>query len=177
MAPADGLGALEVSVARHDVIDFALGTGSDELEEASEFVVDLAELIAEPHSHVADDLLVTATASVKLAGNVLTNNLAQSALVGSVDVLLDMGVRGDPWVYAIDTTHIDARDNVEGSSLPLLLDLLKTLFKLLELVLGDDSVLGIGAGKGDAAENVLLVEDTIEEDALVVLDHQRVEAA
>lgn len=158
VAPADGLSALQVGVPGHDVIDLALGTGSRQLQEAGKLVVNLAELVAEPHAHVADDLLVAAAAGVELAGDILANDLAESALVGCVNVLVDAG------------------DDGEGASLPLVLDLEKTLLELLKLLLGDDAVLGVGAGKGDAAKDVLLVEHTIEEDALVVLDHKRIEA-
>jgi hypothetical protein len=66
MAPPDGLGTLEMGVGGHDILDLTLGAGSDQLEEADEVVVNLSEFIAEPHSHVADDLLVTAAAGVKL---------------------------------------------------------------------------------------------------------------
>lgn len=75
-----------------------------------------------------------------------------------------------------ETTYVDAGEDGESASLPLVLDLEKTRLELLKLLLGDDAVLGVGAGKGNAAKDVLLVEHTIEQDALVLLDHIRIKA-
>lgn len=49
--------------------------------------VDFTDSFAQPHAHVADDLLVSAAAGVKLATNLFTNDLAESTLVGSVNLI------------------------------------------------------------------------------------------
>ena len=159
VAPTDRLGALQMGVAGHDDIDLLLGAGSSNAEEVLEVLLDLAELVAEPHAHIGSDLLVTGATGVKLASNILSDDLAEATLVGSVDILVDAG------------------DDLEGTLLPLLLDSEETLLQLAELVLGDDAGLGVGAGKGNAAGDVLGVEGTVEVDGLVVLDHEGVEAA
>jgi hypothetical protein len=71
----------------------------------------------------------------------------------------------------LGVAYVNAGDDCESARLPPLLDLEKTLLELLKLVLGDDSVLGVGASESNVVENALLVEDTVEVDTLVVLDH------
>lgn len=157
MAPADGLGALQVGLTRHDVVDLGLGALRDDAQEALEEGLELVELVAQPQAHVGGDLLVAAAAGVQLAGDVLADDLAQAALVGGVDVLVGAG------------------DDLEGAGPPLLLDLVG--LDLLELFLGQAAGLCVCTGEGDGTEDVLLVEDVVEGEGLVVLLHKGVEAA
>ena len=159
VAPSDGLCALQVGVARHDMLDIALSTRGDHLEEVHQVALKHIQLIPEPQTHVGRDLIVPATASVQLASNVLADDLPQPPLVGSVDVLVDAGL------------------DLEGVVLPFLEDLLETTLDLRELMLGQELVVLVGAGVGDAAADVLRVEDAVEVDGLVVLGHDRVLAA
>lgn len=76
MAPTDGLGTLQVCVAGHDVINLTFGAVGSDLEESHDVPLDLAQLIPQPHTHVACDLLVAATPSVELTGHVFADNLA-----------------------------------------------------------------------------------------------------
>ena len=91
-------------------------------------------------------MFIAAAAGVKLASNVYANNLVESALVGSEDVL------------------ISSRDDGESASLPLHFDLMSALLELLKLLLGDDTSLWVWPGKGSDSHNVLLVEHPAELD-------------
>lgn len=159
VAPADGLGALKVGVARHDVVDLCLGALRDDAQEALEGGLELVELVAQPHAHIGGDLLVAAAAGVQLPRDVLADDLAQAASVGGVDVLVGAG------------------DDLEGAGLPLLLDLEQAGLDLLELSLGEAAGFCVCAGEGDGAEDVLLVEDVVEGEGFVLLLHEGVEAA
>jgi hypothetical protein len=72
---------------------------------------------------------------------------------------------------------VDAGLDLESVVLPFLEDLLETTLDLGELMLGQQLVVLVGAGVGDAAADVLRVEDAVEVDGLVVLGHDRVLAA
>lgn len=47
VAPADGLGALQVGVTRHDVVDLGLRALRDDAQEALEEALELVELVAQ----------------------------------------------------------------------------------------------------------------------------------
>lgn len=159
VAPADGLGALQVGVAGHDVVDLGLCALRDDAQEALEEGLELVELVAQPQSHVGGDLLVAAAAGVQLPRDVLADDLAPAALVGGVDVLVGAG------------------DDLEGAGLPLLLDLEQAGLDLLELFLGEAASFCVCAGEGDGAEDFLLVEDVVEGEGFVVLLYEGIEAA
>lgn len=90
-APADGLGALQVCVPGHNVVDLGLCALRDDGQEALEEALEPVELVAQPQAHVGGDLLVAAAAGVQLPRDVLADDLAQAALVGGVDVLVGGG--------------------------------------------------------------------------------------
>lgn len=123
MAPSDGLGSLKMSISGHHIVNLLFGTGCDDIEEVDQVLLNLSKLVAEPHPHVANDLLIAAAACVKLASNVLANDLAESALVGSKYIF------------------VNARDNGKSAGFPLLFDLAEALLELFKLLLGNDASL------------------------------------
>lgn len=156
MSPADGLGALQVGVTRHDVVDLGLCVLRDDVQDALE---EALELVAQPQAHVGGDLLVAAAAGVQLPRDVFADDLAQAALAGSVDVLVCAG------------------DDLEGAGLPLLLDLEQAGLDLFELFLGQAPGFYFCEGEGNGAEDFLLVDDIVDGEGLVVLLREGVEAA
>lgn len=88
VGPADRLGLLQVSVTRHQVLDFLLRTGNRDLNEVLELSIQLAQLITKPQAHVSSDLLVARAAGVQLSADLLADDLAQTALVCGVDVFV-----------------------------------------------------------------------------------------
>ena len=43
-------------------------------------------LVAQPHSHITDHLLVSAATCMQYASNVLADDLAESTLISSMDI-------------------------------------------------------------------------------------------
>lgn len=130
VGPTDGLGLLEVSVAGHKDVNVLLGAGDGDLDEVTEVGVENAQLITQPETHVSSDLLVARAAGVQLAANLLANDLAESTLVGGVDVLVVLL-------------------GFEGVGAPFLGNLLETALDLGELLRGQDAVVHVGAGEGN----------------------------
>lgn len=157
VGPADGLGLLKVGIARHDVINFLLGTSNRDLDQITEEAVQTAQLVAQPQAHVGSDLLVARAAGVQFAADLLANDLAQTALVGGVDVLV-VGL------------------GLEGVGAPFLGDLLEAALDLGELLRRQDAGLGVGAGEGDRAGNVLLPHNAVIGKRGIVLLHDGVQA-
>lgn len=149
MAPADGLGALQLGIPGHDVVDLGLGALRDDGQEALEEVLEPVELVAQSQAHVGGHLLVAAAARVQLPRDVLADNLGADEDIGS-------------------------GDDLEGTGLSLLLDLEQAGLDLIELVLGKAAGLCVCEGEGDGAEDVLLVEDVFEGEGLVLLLHEGV---
>lgn len=88
------------------------------------------ELVAQPESHVSSDLLIARTASVQLAANFLANDLAESALVGGVNILIILL-------------------SFEGVGAPFLGDLLEAALDLGELLCGEDAIVHVCAGESN----------------------------
>jgi hypothetical protein len=65
-----------------------LRNGDRGAKESDQAGFDGGQSVAEPEAHVSGHLIVTGAASVELAGDVGADNLAQAALVGSVNVFV-----------------------------------------------------------------------------------------
>lgn len=48
--------------------------------------LNLTNALPEPHSHIGDNLLVSAASSVKFSTNLLTNDLRQSSLIRGMNL-------------------------------------------------------------------------------------------
>ncbi|KAL1304814.1 hypothetical protein AAFC00_003742 [Neodothiora populina] len=96
---------------------------------------------------------------MKLAGNVGANDLTQSTLVGSVNVL------------------VNARLDVELVCPPFLLDSLESSLNLREFVFAQDTAILVAASPRDRSADILRVESAVKINGLVIGDHYRVEAA
>jgi hypothetical protein len=155
---AHRLGALQMCVSRHQNGQCLLCALSADGEELLEGCSDVGQLLAGPQAHVDADLLVAGAARVKLAGGG-TNQLAQPALIGRVDVLVRLGV------------------DDELALLPLFLHLLQAANNLLKLLVGEDFELAQGLGPGDRAVDVSLVQHLVERERLVELEHEVVDCA
>lgn len=83
---------------------------------------------------------------MKLARNILPNNLTQPTLIGSVNIL----------IYTML--------NDEFIVLPFLKDLVQSLFNGSELLLCENAGPNVGAGKGDRALDVLGIKGLVEVD-------------
>lgn len=94
MALSYWLCSLKMCVSGHDVVNLLFNTGCDDVEQADQVLLHLSEVVAEPHAHVADNRLIAAAAGVKLVCNDVANDLAQPALLGCEDVLVNAGNDG-----------------------------------------------------------------------------------
>ena len=57
-------------------LHLGLRTSGNDLEESNEMALNLTNAFAEPHSHIGNDLLVSAATSVKFSTNLFPNDLA-----------------------------------------------------------------------------------------------------
>ena len=94
---------------------------------------------------------------MQFSGNVLADNLAQSPLVCGVNVL----------VVGLDDKAVCA---------PFFGDLSEVALDFGEFGGGEDVAAGVGARKGQGAEDVLFLEDAVVGEGFVVLNHQWIEA-
>lgn len=56
-------------------LHISLSAAGDDLEEGNKIALNLTNTLAQPHSHIGNDLLVSAATSVKLSTDLLTNDL------------------------------------------------------------------------------------------------------
>ena len=94
---------------------------------------------------------------MQLPANLFADDLGQTTLVGSVDVL----------VVLLGLERVGA---------PFLGDLLEAALDLGELGGAEDAGFGVGAGEGDGAGDVLTPEDAVVGEGHVVLHHEGVKA-
>ena len=157
--PADGLCALQMGVSGHEHVHVELGAADVGAQEVLKDDLNVVKLAAKPEAHVGGHLIVARAAGVQLAGNAGADNLAEAALVGSVDVLVDTG------------------DNLEGVGVPLGLDQVQAADKLVALVLGQDAAQLKGLSVGLGALDVGGVHVAVIVDRLVVDSHERIGGA
>lgn len=63
-----------------------LSTGGNHLNQGNKLTVDLINLVAQPHTHITDHLLVSAATCMQFASNVLANDFAEPTLIGSMNL-------------------------------------------------------------------------------------------
>lgn len=73
------MGWARLSISKHHIVNLLLGTSGDDIEEADQVLSNLSELVAR---HMRISQTTYSLRLVRLAGNVLANNLAEPALVG-----------------------------------------------------------------------------------------------
>ena len=94
----------------------------------------------EPDSHVRGDLIVSTTASMQLASNVFTDNLAQASFVGSMDILvIRLNLELHPGQRSLTSHTMPLNWRTCLAVGPFLLDLLETSGNLLLFVLYQDT--------------------------------------
>lgn len=157
MAPAHRLRLLQMGIPGHDVVDLTLRARDRHAHQVRQAIVQLAQLVAQPQTHIRCDLLVARAAGVQLPADLLADDLAEPALVGGVDVLVVLF--GDEAVGA-----------------PLLGDLGEAALDLGELIGAQDTGFGVGAREGQRAGNILVPQDAVVGQRHVVLHHEGVEA-
>jgi hypothetical protein len=86
--PSDRLCFLEMSVPWHQDVNLGLGSLDGRLDKELQVAFERAQLFPEPQPHVCRNLLIPAAASMQLSSNVLSDDFAQPALVGCVDVFV-----------------------------------------------------------------------------------------
>lgn len=141
------------------MLNLALGAVSDDLQECNKVALESGQLVAEPEAHVRRDLVISAPTCVKLSGDRSADDLAKSAFVGGVDILVDTG------------------PDDKSSRFPLAYDLLETTLDLAEFMGRQKPSLRVRSCISYAAANVLCIEGSVEVDRLVVLDHNRIRSA
>lgn len=137
-----------------EVVDPLLRLDRENTDDTLDVLDVLRDLLDQPEPHVGSDLVVPAPSRVKLSSNVVTDNLAETPLVGGVNV----------FVVLLDR---------ERAILPLLLDLVQTAADLGELVRGENGRGGLGEGEGVGlgTGDVDGEEGLVEGEALVELPH------
>lgn len=96
---------------------------------------------------------------MQLACNLLADHLAQSSLIGRVDILVDTGL------------------DDEIAAHPLHEHLFEALLDGGEFFGGQNADLGVGTGIGDGSTDVLGVDGAVEVDGFIVGDHEGVKTA
>lgn len=76
-----------MGVSRHEIVPFVIGALDKDADEPTDTLIDGFDFSQEPETKVGRDLIVARASSVKLSAQ-RANNLAQAALVRSVDVLV-----------------------------------------------------------------------------------------
>ena len=157
VAPAGGLGGLEMGIARHEESDFGCGALYGDADEGAQLLLRGFELFSQPEPEVGRDLIVAAAAGVQFSGYG-ADQFGQAAFVGGVDVLvagLNFKLTGAPF----SGNKLEAGDDLFG------------------LLLGQEPGCGQRAGVGLAAADVGQPQAPVEVDRRVELFHQRIECA
>ena len=144
----DGLGALEVRVARHDRGAVALGEADEFALEALEFLSEGIAGFAQPESEIEGDLVVAAPRGVELRA-------------GGADALGQL--RFDVHVDILEV-HLE----LEASLLDLGEDLAQAGFDFFKFLRGENASGLQRAGVGDASRDVMPVKLPIDRDRLAV---------
>ncbi|KAH3662537.1 hypothetical protein OGAPHI_005789 [Ogataea philodendri] len=106
-----------MSVSRHQHVDLLLCAGGHDLDQRLEQLEQLLELLSDENPHICGHLVVSGPAGVDFASNVLADDLAESSLVGGVNILvtglLDKRAVG-PLLANDLQTPVDLRQLVAG---------------------------------------------------------------
>ena len=138
----DGLGSLQMGVARNHHVDVGLGQADEDPLQAGQQAEDVSQRIAQVHAHVEGHLVVAAAAGVDLLGR-LSHDFEQPRFDVHVNVL--------ELVVEPETGGFDFPSNP-----------VQPLHEDFGVRFGDDAGLGQHSAVGDAAFDVIAVEPLVD---------------